>query len=473
MTLHYQAILLALFATAALGVGCGSGDARSDDSTNGEAAVAGISIQGLTESRTLNASSTLTLNAASDTATDATTEYTWNVTAPQNAVYNFAPNGSELQFTARTPGEYLISATACNSAATSSIDCSVTESAVTVQTGADSNNNRVGVSSKAATSTASSSSCDGWDCGTKTDGTYCGSCTNGTTCDQSTGVGHCVASACNPSCQQGKQACGTDIPTGCSCGTCADGYTCAPDGTRCNPGPKPGRVVTLVMMLTDRRLAFTDPLFHQRARLIQQSVQWVSPVSNPNVLVVQDDTSGNFTWDVQMVLMALKRAGIQASLIQEPANGLSADQLNKYDVVWFSNPAHPVDDTQSIKALEAVVSRGGGVILQGDDITQGTENSTLTRLRYVSDGEYSCGLYINDDLGASYEIEIGKTDHPVVTGLTGDRFYYGNDIDASTVIDDPKATVLAWATAKTCRVGRQDSSQCPQQPVIVAYDAAK
>jgi len=463
MTLHHMTVFIALLATAAMGVGCDVSDGHSGDSSTDNAGSSAISIQGLT-TNTLDACATITLNAQSGATTETTAEYEWNVTAPQNAQFTATPDGSLLHFSARTPGDYLVSASLCNSPATSAIDCAPTEFTITVQVGADLNKNGIGDLCEAANCVPA---CDGIKCGLDpVCHTNCGSCDSGQECNDQ---GQCVA-ACIPAC--GEKTCGLEPICQTSCGTCADGLSCNSDG-KCQASQKPGRVVTFVMNLTDRRLAFTDPMFHQRARLIQQSVRWVSPVVAPNVLVVLDDNSGPFVWDAQLVMSTLKMSGISAHFIQEPANGLAADQLKGFDVVWFSNPSQPVDDTQTIHALAAFVKQGGGVVLQGDDIAHGSEMSSLTRLQYVSDGDHYCGQYINDDRGASYEIKVEKVNHPVITGLSGNLFYYGNDIDNTTVVSDPNAKVLAWASVKTCRSAQSSSPSCPKQPVIVAYAPAQ
>jgi hypothetical protein len=226
------------------------------------------------------------------------------------------------------------------------------------------------------------------------------------------------------------------------------------------------------MALTDMRLTFTDPHFNQRARLIEQSVRWVSPVEAPKVLVVLDDNCADWAREPQMIRSMLKWRGISATYIKEPAQGLTAEQLKGYDVVWLSNPALPVDDMQTIAVLTAFARSGGGLVLQGDDITQPSEMEPLTRLHNVSTGKHYCGLYIDDDRGASYKVSVERVNHPVTAELRGNSYYYGDDIDTSTLIPDSKATVLAWATAAGgCHssYGRH-SPKCEKQPVIVAYD---
>lgn len=65
-----------------------------------------------------------------------------------------------------------------------------------------------------------------------------------------------------------------------SCGSCGDGTSCNADG-KCEADALPGRVVANVMALTDKRLALTAPHFNQRSKLIEQTVQCVSPTETP------------------------------------------------------------------------------------------------------------------------------------------------------------------------------------------------
>ena len=68
-----------------------------------------------------------------------------------------------------------------------------------------------------------------------------------------------------------------------------------------------------------------------------------------------------------------------ADLITERKGGITADDVAGYDVVWFTNPGYPFDDVRSIDTLTTFLAAGGGVVAQGDDITQsmGGPRSTL------------------------------------------------------------------------------------------------
>ncbi len=484
--------IAALFAIGSLFCGCAS---------SGDETLVGLSVSGLGESKTFDACTEQTLKVVSNSSTDEPATYTWNVSAPANASYTSAPNADELKFVARTPGLYLISVTECRATET---DCAVTEFAVTVETGADLDANGVGDLCEAA---SCAPACDGRTCGLdpicqKSCGTCtgdqacneeqgqcnsvcepacggrkcgvdpvcgqsCGSCNAGETCDEE--QGQCKAT-CVPACD--GRTCGFDPICHTSCGTCGEGTSCNAEG-KCEADGLPGRVVTIVMALTDRRLAFADPHFNQRSKLIGQTVQWVSPTENPKVLVVLDDVTADWSHEAQLIRSTLVKRGVSATLINEPARGLRPEQLEGFDVLWFTNPALPIDDKQSIATMKEFALHGGGLVLQGDDITQPSELEPLTRLHNVSTGKYYCGQYIDDDRGASYKVTVERVKHPVTAGLLGNTYYYGDDIDSSTLIPDTKSIVLAWAQVGGCAHDGRQPSKCRKQPVIVAYDLSE
>lgn len=463
----------------------------------------GLSVYGLTETRTFAACSEQILDVASSSGMSSSV-FTWNVTAPSDASYSATPNEAELHFAARTPGEYLIAVTECSSDSTSSSDCAVTEFAVTVVVGQDTNVNGIG---DACETTDCVPACDGRTCGLDPVClTSCGTCGTGQTCDVASGqcqaecvpacegrscgldpvcgkscgscgagqscdetVGQCEA-ACVPACE--GRTCGLDPVCHTSCGTCSDGSTCNAQGT-CETTADAGRVVTIVMALSDRRLGFTDPHLRQRSKLIEQSVRWVSPVKNPKVLLVLDDVTSDWSHEAQMIRAALARRAIAVTLTNEPSNGLRADQVVGYDVVWFTNPALPIDDALTATTLTSFVRHGGGLILQGDDITQSKALEPLTRLSNVSTGKDYCGLHIDDDRGPSYSVTIERSNHPVIAGLRGNTYYYGDDIDSANFLPTTGAEVLSWAQAGTCRHGSKRQAKCPKEPVVVAYDLSK
>lgn len=485
---------LASFITlCSLLVGCNAGD---------DAELVGLSVSGLTETRTFAACTEQVLEVTSETSSDPDDDiYTWNVNAPADALLSFQPDADKLRFTARTPGEYTISVTQCPQADTSVSDCFVTEFSVQVVTGLDLNANGVGDACEAYDCTPA---CEGRSCGLDPIcGKSCGSCESGKECNESAGVcqdacvpacegrtcgldpvcgkscGTCgtgetcdeaagtCKSDCVPACE--GRTCGLDPICGTSCGTCSDGASCNDHGT-CEAAALPGRVATIVMALTDKRLAFTDPHFKQRARLIESSVLWVSPVEEPNVLVVLDDSCADWSKEAKLIRSTLAKKGIASTFVNEPAQGLQLSDLAGFDVVWFSNPALPVDDERTIASLKAFAHAGGGLVLQGDDITQSSSLQELTRLRNTGNGKHYCGQYIDDDRGSSYKVRFERNDHPITASLSGNTYYYGDDIDSSTLIADANATVLAWASVGCHKRDRMRAAACEKQPVIVAYE---
>lgn len=492
MSANKLSLLAAILSASALLSACNSGD---------EQELVGLSVSGLSESKTFAACTEQLLTASHDSSVDPDSVYQWNINAPVDAVYSSTPDGDQLHLVARTPGGYSISVTECPTADVTDNNCAVTEFNVTVVLGADANANGIGDACEAADcipacegrtcgvdpicgqscgsctggqecnaqfqcEAACVPSCEGRVCGTDLAcGKSCGECGDGLSCNEQTG--QCNSNACVPSC--GQRVCGLDPVCQTSCGTCDEGSECNAVGA-CVPVELPGKVVTMVMSLTNKRLANTDPRFRQRARLIENSVQWVSPVENPNVLVVLDDACKDCSKEAKQIQSTLTKRGVSASLINEPARGLKAEDVEGFDVVWFTNPTAPVDDETTIQTLTEFAQSGGGVILQGDDITQPAAMQVLTRLRNVSTGSHYCGRYISGNRGANYKVKIERTSHPIISSILGNTYYYGNDIDNSQLIADANATVLAWAQIAGCQHSATGNSNCEKQPVIVAYD---
>ncbi|HMA97555.1 MAG TPA: hypothetical protein VKP30_32950 [Polyangiaceae bacterium] len=492
MSANKLSVLAAILSASSILCACQSGD---------EGELVGLSVSGLTESKTFAACTEQVLTATHDPSVDANSVYQWNINAPSEAQYSPVPDGHQLRFVARTPGVYSISVSECPASDAAADDCSVTEFNVTVVTGADANANGIGDACEAADCipACEGRSCGvdpicGQSCGTCTEGqscnldsfqceaacvpacegrvcgldpvcgTSCGSCGNGQTCNEA--AGQCN-NACVPSC--GQRVCGLDPACGTSCGSCDEGSTCNAAGA-CVPAELPGKVVTIVMSLTNKRLANTDPRFRQRARLIESSVQWVSPTESPNVLVVLDDACTDCSKEAKLIQSTLTKRGTAATFINEPAQGLKAEDVAAFDVVWFANPTQAVDDAKTIQTLTEFAQNGGGVIVQGDDITQPEAMQALTQLRHVNTGNHYCGRYISGNRGASYKVKIASTSHPVTSSILGNSYYYGNDIDNSVLIADANATVLAWAQVGGCRRSAAGATNCDKQPVIVAYD---
>ncbi len=221
-----------------------------------------------------------------------------------------------------------------------------------------------------------------------------------------------------------------------------------------------GRVATLLMTpkSTDASTATLD-------RLVANTVNWVSPVDAPKVLFVLDDFHhGEVSEDTHELYARLASAGYAADYLEEPTQGLTPELVAGYDVVWFSNPGYPMDDYGTFNTLLQFSSAGGGVILQGDDMSYSQGNAfsmtPLTHLVNVDNGTSYCGRNIDNGRGGRYLVTLGSTQHPVLADLQGESFLYGDDIDTAKAASD--AQVLAWATV-------QGVSKCPDKPVIVGW----
>ncbi len=223
------------------------------------------------------------------------------------------------------------------------------------------------------------------------------------------------------------------------------------------PLPEPtGRSATVLLTLTNPNLPAADV-----ERFAGNLVDWVSPVADPRVLVVLDDNHhGEFDGDADAIAVMLGGQGFTVTRLDEPEHGLEPSDLAGYDVVWFSNPGYPPDDLGSIQALAAHNAAGGGLILQGDDMTWGDAGAfsmeALTGLSHVSNGVETCGWPTDDEQGERFRVErLGP--HALFAGLMHTSWLYGDDIDES--VPTGASEVLAVA-------GLDVDPSCPVRPVV-------
>lgn len=222
-----------------------------------------------------------------------------------------------------------------------------------------------------------------------------------------------------------------------------------------------GNVATLLLTLSDPGIPEATA-----ATLAADAVAFTAPAPGPNVLVVLDDNNhGEDADDAAYIADLLTDAGYAVTYTEEPADGFAAADFDDYDVVWFSNPGYPFDDRTTYDALRTFSASGGGVVLQGDDISWSWAMDftldALTHLDFVDNGVTTCGAWTDDDVGSWLRVSVDDTDHPLVAGLAGTSFLYGNDIDA-TVPRDEGETVLAWSTL-------DGDDACAPVPVIVGW----
>lgn len=206
--------------------------------------------------------------------------------------------------------------------------------------------------------------------------------------------------------------------------------------------------------------------------LIGNTVLWAteSVEEAPAVLVVLDDNHhGEDARDGEFVHAQLTALGFSADYLLEPSGGLTPDLLEGYDLVWLVNPSREVDDATTHATALRYRQQGGAVVLQGNDIARFRGNSRfmepLTYLSWQGNGTIACGALIDGNVADTYTVEMFSDAieaHPIMTGLQGLTFEYGNDID-STVPLGKGERVLAWAT-------HENLGCVVRTPVVVALE---
>jgi hypothetical protein len=228
-------------------------------------------------------------------------------------------------------------------------------------------------------------------------------------------------------------------------------------------GDPVGRVVTILLTLNDM---YMDQGIS--AQLLVNSVEWVTPtgIASPEVLVIRDDNhSGEHPEDSEHIRDTLVAAGYAADLIDEPGNGITQQDLAGYEVAILSNPGHSPDDLSTLQALYQFSVQGYGLIFQGDDMAAFDDGSfsmqSLTRLSFIDNGTEYHGYHIDNDNGDLYAVELPNDSHPILDGIAGYTFHYGDDID-TTAPAHVNEEILGWATV-------DGTNGIPTKPVIAAY----
>jgi hypothetical protein len=169
-------------------------------------------------------------------------------------------------------------------------------------------------------------------------------------------------------------------------------------------------------------------------------------------VVLDDNHRGEDIHDARYVAELIEALGYQVQYERETPHGLDYHHLLDYDIVWFVNPGHEMDDPISHTALLRYRASGGGLVLQGDDITRFRGNPSfmepLTYLAWQGNGTTACGVKTDNNKGANYTVtfEIPTAQpHPMAAGLEQLSFEYGNDIDLTRPLGKGER-VLAWAT---------------------------
>ena len=212
--------------------------------------------------------------------------------------------------------------------------------------------------------------------------------------------------------------------------------------------------------------------------LVSNTLAWTlgeeqALASAAQILVVLDDNHrGEDAEDGEFVVSTMEKLGYLPDYMVEPAAGLSFDELSQFELVWFVNPGHELDQLSSFQALNRYRQAGGSLILQGDDITRFRGEpafmSPMTYLTWHGNGTVACGAWIDNNQGESYTVRFDEAidpivgPHPMIVGLEQLSFEYGNDIDLTRPANHGEQ-VLAWASYET-------RSCVLRTPAIVALD---
>lgn len=206
--------------------------------------------------------------------------------------------------------------------------------------------------------------------------------------------------------------------------------------------PITGKTVVMVLTLhgpDGKTLAPADA-----RTLAKNAVDYVDPTGGaPKILLVHDYNNHNEDdADVDQIAADLKALyGAANVTVKDACNVLRPEDVEGFDVVWFSNPGWPMGNVTSLpttfNTLVNFRGAGGGLVLQGDDITQSSTGSmplmeTLTYLKFNNNGTNACGVGIDNWGAGSYQVTFADSSHPLLTGLAGKSFAYHNDIDHST-----------------------------------------
>lgn len=220
---------------------------------------------------------------------------------------------------------------------------------------------------------------------------------------------------------------------------------CGTQSCSLNPLTKKPAVTTILLALGDEANSklVGNPVSNQY--LAETVIRFSTPQINPKILIVRAlNNHGEDPEDTVYIQNLLKR--YSADLINEPASGIKPADVAGYDLVWFNNPGYPFSSAVSFDTLKTF---GGGVVLQGDDLSRAEtfSMSDLTGLKYIDNGTsvVCAGRTYPHDNNSGEQYRVGL-DPARVQGLGSAEisFRYGNDID-NTEILDPSIEVLATA----------------------------
>lgn len=239
------------------------------------------------------------------------------------------------------------------------------------------------------------------------------------------------------------------------------------NGVSCDLNPltnKPA-VTTILMALGDEannQLVVNGA----SAQLIAESVvRYTSPKAKPKILLVHDHAAGAEDPEDTKYVANVLLGRYDVTKLSETSSGLTDQDVEGFDVIWFNNPGHPMG---SQATRDVLLRFKGGVILQGDDLTRAKDQkfdlTSLTGLKHIDNGtEVVCDgkTYAHDNnVNFQYRVTLNPDKIPGAEASTI-AFRYGNDID-NTEIARRDLEVLAYAK------GGHDSCTA-QRPAIVRY----
>ena len=224
-----------------------------------------------------------------------------------------------------------------------------------------------------------------------------------------------------------------------------------------------GRIATFLLNFVDAGISgeLVEDFIHD-------AFIYTTPAVSPRVLYVLDDyNNGEHPDDPPLTQSILEMLSYELHIMDEPIDGLSPADVNGYDLIWFANPGWYVEDAATVDTLVSFSAQGGGIVLQGDDMTHRRTGdsllSELTGLRFINNGTRTCGTRTDNQRGGNYQVSVDESTHPLVSRSAGEVFLYGDDIDHNEPMGIGER-VLAWATL-------QDNPGCDVRvPVIVAWD---
>ena len=202
--------------------------------------------------------------------------------------------------------------------------------------------------------------------------------------------------------------------------------------------------ITAKVAVTTILLALGDEIDNQlvigggSSQLIAETVvRYTSPVAQPRILVVHDHGSGSESAYDTEFLMKVLLTRYHPQYLEEPSAGITDQDVEGFDLIWFNNPGNPMSTEASLKTL---VKFKGGVVMQGDDLTWGRNFSmqNLTHAKNIDNGtDVRCldgkTYHIDNNTGLQYRVSMDpeKMPTPNNESLT---FNYGNDIDLASIV---------------------------------------